>query len=126
MEKSINKDLFYCTVNDNLISNEYYIYIVGYFYNTVTFTPKITFDINLGHYDENNNNENNINENYQNNYPDVNEINENNNNNNLENNYPDVNEFYNNNNNEKNPQNEENQNSDAPAPLPNYQNETKK
>ena len=126
MEKSINKDLFYCTVNDNLISNEYYIYIVGYFYNTVTFTPKITFDINLGHYDENNNNENNINENYQNNYPDVNEINENNNNNNLENNYPDVNEFYNNNNNEKNPQNEENQNSDAPAPLADYQNETKK
>ena len=124
MEKSINKDLFYCTVNDNLFSNEYYIYIVGYFYNTVTFTPKITFDINLGHYDENNNNENNINENYQNNYPDVNEINENNNNNNLENNYPDVNEFYNNN--EKNPQNEENQNSDAPAPLADYQNETKK
>ena len=126
MEKSINKDLFYCTVNDNLFSNEYYIYIVGYFYNTVTFTPKITFDINLGHYDENNNNENNNNENYQNNYPDVNEINENNNNNNLENNYPDVNEFYNNNNNEKNPQNEENQNSDAPAPLADYQNETKK
>ena len=124
MEKSINKDLFYCTVNDNLFSNEYYIYIVGYFYNTVTFTPKITFDINLGHYDENNNNENNNNENYQNNYPDVNEINENNNNNNLENNYPDVNEFYNNN--EKNPQNEENQNSDAPAPLADYQNETKK
>ena len=121
MEKSINKDLFYCTVNDNLFSNEYYIYIVGYFYNTVTFTPKITFDINLGHYNENNNNEN-----YQNNYPDVNEINENNNNNNLENNYPDVNEFYNNNNNEKNPQNEENQNSDAPAPLADYQNETKK
>ncbi len=126
MEKSINKDLFYCTVNDNLISNEYYIYIVGYFYNTVTFTPKITFDINLGHYNENINNENNNNENYQNNYPDVNEINENNNNNNLENNYPDVNEFYNNNNNEKNPQNEENQNSDAPAPLADYQNETKK
>ena len=124
MEKSINKDLFYCTVNDNLFSNEYYIYIVGYFYNTVTFTPKITFDINLGHYDENNNNENNNNENYQNNYPDVNEINENNNNNNLENNYPDVNEFYNNN--EKNPQNEENQNSDAPAPLADYQNEIKK
>ena len=83
MEKSINKDLFYCTVNDNLISNEYYIYIVGYFYNTVTFTPKITFDINLGHYGQNNNNE-------------------------------------------KNPQNEENQNSDAPAPLADYQNETKK
>ena len=123
MEKSINKDLFYCTVNDNLISNEYYIYIVGYFYNTVTFTPKITFDINLGHYGQNNNNEN-----YQNNYPDVNEINENNNNNNnnLENNYPDINENYNNNNNEKNPQNEENQNSDAPAPLADYQNETKK
>ena len=126
MEKSINKDLFYCTVNDDLISNEYYIYIVGYFYNTVTFTPKITFDINLGHYGQNNNNENNNNENYQNNYPDVNEINENNNNNNLENNYPDVNEFYNNNNNEKNTQNEENQNSDAPAPLADYQNETKK
>ena len=126
MEKSIDKDLFYCTVNDNLFSNEYYIYIVGYFYNTVTFTPKITFDINLGHYNENINNENNNNENYQNNYPDVNEINENNNNNNLENNYPDVNEFYNNNNNEKNPQNEENQNSEAPAPLADYQNETKK
>ena len=146
MEKSINKDLFYCTVNDDLISNEYYIYIVGYFYNTVTFKPKIILDINLGHFDQSNNNNKNsvkIEENYQNNYPNVNEINENNNY--LDNNYPDINEFHNNNgnnphnednnypdiseinnNNEKNPQNEENQNSDAPAPLPNYQNETKK
>ena len=146
MEKSINKDLFYCTVNDDLFSNEYYIYIVGYFYNTVTFKPKIILDINLGHFDQSNYNNKNsvkIEENYQNNYPNVNEINENNNY--LDNNYPDINEFHNNNgnnphnednnypdiseinnNNEKNPQNEENQNFDAPAPLPNYQNETKK
>ena len=156
MEKSINKDLFYCTVNDNLFSNEYYISIVGYFYNTVPFKPKIIFDINLGHYNESKTNKENtieIENNSQNNYPNVNVINQNNNsqnnypnlneinqinnlennypnlneinqNNNLENNYPDIQEFHNVY--EKNSNNNENNNYDAPAPLPGYENETKK
>ena len=95
MEKSINKDLFYCTVNDNLFSNEYYISIVGYFYNTVPFKPKIIFDINLGQYNESKTNKEysiEIENNSQNNYPNVNEINQINN---LENNYPDIQEFHN-------------------------------
>lgn len=122
MEKSINKDLFYCTVNDNLFSNEFYISIVGYFYNTVPYKPKIKFDINLGHYNESKKeNSIEIEDNSQNNYPNVNEINQNNN---LENNYPDIQEFHNDY--EKNSNNNENNNCDAPAPLPEYENETKK
>ena len=124
MEKSINKDLFYCTVDDNLFSNEYYISIVGYFYNTIPYKPKIIFDINLGHYDESKTNKENtikIEDNSQNNYPNVNEIYQNNN---LENNYPDIEEFHNLY--EKNSNNNENNTYDAPAPLPEYENETKK
>ena len=113
IEKTINKDCFYCTINDQIISNEFYIVVTGYYYNAVWSKPKIIFDINLGHYFETNttteekeniitnkeneekkeNKENN--ENLNNNFPNVIVKNENMNNINNENNYPNLEEINN-------------------------------